>query len=287
MNNTYKYFVPIHFSDGGKSYFFGTNDETLKPGEYVVVDNISGFDMGIVARAPESTELYKSSLELKPVVRRPSKEDFEDYELEQKQAKIVLEITEREAKKLNLPMNFINASYTLDGSKVTINYTAENRVDFRELLRVLAPQFKCRIELHQIAPRDKARAIGGMGICGLPLCCSTFLSQFDGISISRAKNQMLTLNIPKLSGACGRLMCCLLYEDDMYTEAKKDFPRLGTVVHLPEGDYSVAGFNIISYSIKLQKDNDFRYLSLDEYRSLNKTGRFNGSNDNFNRSNRH
>jgi Uncharacterized homolog of PSP1 len=161
-------------------------------------------------------------------------------------------------------MHLLEANYTLDGSKVTITYTSENRVDFRELLRILAPQLKCRIELRQIASRDKAKMVGGIGICGLPLCCSTFLDQFDGISISRAKNQMLTLNIPKLSGPCGKLICCLLYEDDAYTEAKKEFPRLGQVVHLEEGDYTIVGMNILNKQIKLSGYQDLKFLPLDE-----------------------
>ncbi|MBP5216704.1 MAG: hypothetical protein J6038_02600, partial [Bacilli bacterium] len=162
------------------------------------------------------------------------------------------------------PMNLLEANYTLDGTKVTITYTADNRVDFRELLRILAPQLHCRIELRQIAPRDKAKLVGGIGTCGLPLCCSTFLDQFDGISISRAKNQMLTLNIPKLSGACGKLICCLLYEDDMYTEAKKEFPHVGTIVHLDDGDYTIVGMNILSKQIKLSAGASVRFLSLEE-----------------------
>ena len=149
-----------------------------------------------------------------------------------------------------------------------MTYTAEGRVDFRELLKVLASQLKCRIELHQIAPRDKAKSVGGMGICGLPLCCTTFLKSFDGISISRAKNQMLTLNIPKLSGQCGRLKCCLLYEDDMYTEAKKSFPKIGDKIHLPTGDYSVSSFNVMSRSIKLANEEDVQFLTLDEYNKI-------------------
>ena len=129
-------------------------------------------------------------------------------------------------------------------------------------------QLHCRIELRQIAPRDKAKMIGGLGTCGLPLCCSTFLDQFDGISISRAKNQMLTLNIPKLSGACGKLICCLLYEDDMYTEAKKDFPRLGTVVHMDDGDYTVSGFNILNKQVKLSNAAQVRFYTLEETKDL-------------------
>lgn len=270
--NHYAYFVAIHFEGSDKSYYFGTNDNTLQPNDFVIVDTVSGFELAIVSKTPESTDTYQSDLELKPVIRRASAEDIEDYEFGKKQAKVAMKIADREAKNLNLGMTFVNANYTLDGTKVTLSYTAEGRVDFRELLRILASQLKCRIELHQIAPRDKAKMVGGMGICGLPLCCSTFLNAFDGISISRAKNQMLTLNIPKLSGACGRLMCCLLYEDDLYTEAKKDFPKIGTSIHTSEGDYTVASFNVISRSVKLVSETDVQYVTIEDFKMMSKPG---------------
>lgn len=271
--NDFAYYVPVRFGETGKAYYFGTNNEALKPGDHVVVDTISGFEMGFVAETPKSTELYHSDLELKPVVRLANEEDEEDYALGKEQSKSSLIIVEREAKKLGLDMNFINASYTLDGSKITVNYTADGRVDFRELLHVLAPQLKCRIDLHQVTPRDKAKMVGGMGICGLPLCCSTFLNHFDGISISRAKNQMLTLNIPKLSGACGRLMCCLLYEDELYTQARADFPRIGETLHTLEGDYKVTSFNILSRSIKLEGNDEVKFIPLEDYRTMAKGGK--------------
>lgn len=280
METNFLYFVPVHFGNGGKSYYFGTNDSSLKAGDYVIVDTISGFEMGIVSEHPKEVVLYNSNLLLKPVMRLANEDDMADYEFGKKQAQVALKIAEREANKLDLNMNFTSASYTLDGSKVTIDYTAEGRVDFRELLKILAPQLKCRIELHQIAPRDKAKQVGGMGICGLPLCCSTFLNNFDNISIARAKNQMLTLNIPKLSGACGRLMCCLLYEDDMYTEARASFPRIGTIVKMPEGEFKVASYNILSSSIKIQNETDYQYITLDQYKAIN------GNRPNINQNNK-
>src|SRR5574344_1120293 len=240
MDVASKYFVGIRFPGGGKSYYFSTDYDDLRIGDKVVVETIAGYEMGEVSTSLMNAAAYQNDLELKPIVRKPTTQDLEDYEFNLSESKKALEITSAEVKRMGLPMNLIEANYTLDGSKVTITYTSDNRVDFRELLHVLAPQLKCRIELRQIASRDKAKMIGGMGICGLTLCCSTFLNQFDGISISRAKNQMLTLNIPKLSGHCGKLICCLLYEDDLYTEAKKDFPRLGTVIHIDNGDYRVA-----------------------------------------------
>ncbi|MCK9303733.1 MAG: signal peptidase II [Bacteroidales bacterium] len=221
MEEICKYFVGVKFDGTSKAYYFSTNLGDLKVGDQVIVETISGLELGILTTALMPTAAYTSTLDLKPILRRPTKEDLEDYNLGLKEASMAMEITRREVNNLHLPMNLISANYTLDGSRVTITYTSESRVDFRELLRVLAPQLKCRIELRQIASRDKAKLVGGLGICGLPLCCTTFLNQFDGISISRAKNQMLTLNIPKLSGACGKLICCLLYEDDFTPRRKR------------------------------------------------------------------
>lgn len=268
MGESYTYFVGVRFPGSNKSYYFGTNLVDLKLDDKVVVETISGIEIGTISTAAMSAAAYNSTLELKPILRKPTSEDMDDYNLGLQEAKMALEITRREVDKMALGMNLIDANYTLDGSKVTITYTSDNRVDFRELLRILAPQLKCRIELHQIASRDKAKMIGGIGICGLPLCCSTFLNQFDGISISRAKNQMLTLNIPKLSGHCGKLICCLLYEDDLYTEAKKDFPRVGTIIRDGSSEYHVDSFNILSRSIKVSNFDETKFISLDDFNSL-------------------
>ena len=262
------YFVGVKFSGTSKSYYFSTDMDDLKIGDLVVVETVSGMEMGTISTNLMDTATYHNNLALKPIIRKPTQADLDDYAFNQAESKKALRIAQKQIEALGLEMNLIDANYTLDGSRVTITYTADARVDFRELLKILAPQLHCRIELRQIAPRDKAKMIGGLGTCGLPLCCSTFLDQFDGISISRAKNQMLTLNIPKLSGACGKLICCLLYEDDMYTEAKKDFPRLGTVVHLDDGDYTVSGFNILNKQVKLSNAAQVRFFTLDETKDL-------------------
>lgn len=272
MDEICKYFVGVKFDGTSKAYYFSTNMGDLKVGDQVVVETISGFELGTITTALMPTAAYTSSLDLKPIVRRPSKEDLEDYNLGLREASMAMEITRREVANLHLPMNLMSANYTLDGSRVTITYTSDSRVDFRELLRILAPQLKCRIELRQIASRDKAKLVGGLGICGLQLCCTTFLNQFDGISISRAKNQMLTLNIPKLSGACGKLICCLLYEDDLYTEAKKDFPRIGTVIHDNGVDYTVETYNVLARSVKLSNSEGYQFISLDDYNAMARRG---------------
>lgn len=259
-----KYFVGVKLDGTSKSYYFSTEDGDLKIGDPVVVETVSGLEMGHVSGLPRDMSLYKSNLLLKPVLRKATQDDIDDYEFNLEESKRALRLAEQDIRELDLPMNHLTANYTLDGEQVTITYTSDGRVDFRELLKILAGQLHCRINLRQIAPRDKAKAIGGIGTCGLPLCCSTFLTDFEGISISRAKNQMLTINVPKLSGPCGKLICCLLFEDDMYTEAKKEFPRIGTVVHMEDGDYTVSSFNILSRQVKLTGKESIRYLSLED-----------------------
>ena len=191
-----KYFIGIKFQNSDKSYYFSTVFPDLKKGDLVVVDTPSGYEMATVSTSLMDQANYHGELELKPILRKPTKEDLEDYEFGLAQNPKALAIADREAKRLNLPMNFLQAAYNLDGSRITITYTStEYRVDFRELLKVLAPLLHARIDFRQLNPRERARQIGGIGICGLPLCCSTFLTWSQTIGIALAKNQMLTLNI--------------------------------------------------------------------------------------------
>ena len=266
-NVNHPYFVPIRFRGADKSYYFSTDIADLNVGELVVVDSINGYTMGTVGGPIKTLTEYHSELDLKPVLRRPTKSDMLNHNFNLKEEKRALEIVDAEIKNLGLPMDLVDAVYTLDGTYITITYTTpEKRVDFRELLHIINPLLGCRVELRQIAPRDRAKLTGGIGICGLPLCCSTFLTSFESISISKAKNQMLTLNIPKLSGHCGKLICCLEYEDEAYTEAKKLFPRHGTIIHTPDGDYAVDSFNIISKSVRLANAarDDFKVYDLED-----------------------
>ena len=223
-----------------------------------------GMEMGEIAIATIDIEKYSSELGLKPILRRASSVDEKIFEANQKDAVKALEIGKNEAEKLKLDMNFISCEYTLDKTKVIFSYVADERVDFRELLKTLASQLHTRIELRQIGSRDKAKMIGGVGICGLPLCCSTFLNEFDGISINRAKNQMLAINIPKLSGHCGKLICCLKYEDDVYSEERKNFPELGTKLFIDKTEYTVTSVNIISQVVKIENDEDVKFIPLED-----------------------
>ena len=253
-NSIYKYFVGIKFFNTPRAYFFGlTDDEPYALKEKVVVETMRGLELGEVAIEPITMDKYESELGLKPVLRKANDIDIKIFESNKKDAVSALEISKTEAEKLKLDMNFISCEYTLDKTKVILSYVADERVDFRELLKSLASKLHTRIELRQIGSRDKAKMIGGIGICGLPLCCSSFLNEFDGISINRAKNQMLAINIPKLSGHCGKLICCLKYEDDTYTELKKDYPSIGTKMKVDDIEGKVVSLNVLNNKITLEK----------------------------------
>lgn len=268
MENSYKYFIGVRFDTNAKAYFFGTNDDTLKLEDKVVVDNTDNVVVATVCTTLTSTDNYKSNLELKSIIRKADKNDLLLYDHNIKRSKEAIKIAQNEIDKLNLGMNILSAEYVLDGSKITISYVSEKRVDFRELLKILAPQLHCRIELHQVGSRDRAKNIGGIGICGLPLCCSSFLNEFDGISINRAKNQLLTLNISKLSGHCGKLICCLLFEDEAYTDAKKDFPTIGTTIKKDDMIYKITGYNVLSKSVRIESEDDVQFIDLEEIKRL-------------------
>ena len=265
QKHEYSHFVGVKFLNTPRAYFFGCNDGTLALNDKVVVETVRGMELGTIAIEPISIDKYANGLYLKPIVRKATDVDIRLSEINQKDAVYALEICQVESKKLNLDMNLISCEYTLDKSKVIFSYLADDRVDFRELLKVLASRLRTRIELRQIGSRDKAKMIGGLGVCGMPLCCSTFLNEFDGISINRAKNQMLAINIPKLSGQCGKLICCLKYEDDAYTEERKKFPDLGSKHFIDKVEYTVTSVNILSRVIKIESDDDIKFLSLEDF----------------------
>ena len=263
--NDYTHFVGVKFLNTPRAYFFGVKDIELKVDDKVIVETVRGIELGTIAIEPMSIEKYSNSLLLKPVLRKATDTDTKVAEINAKDAQFALEICEQEVKKLGLDMNLISCEYTLDKSKVLFSYLADDRVDFRELLKVLASRLHTRIELRQIGSRDKAKMIGGLGSCGLPLCCSTFLNEFDGISINRAKNQMLAINIPKLSGQCGKLICCLKYEDDCYTEERKKYPELGSRHFIDKVEYTVTSVNILSSVVKIENEDDVKFLPLEDF----------------------
>lgn len=258
-----KYFIGVRFGKSSKAYFFSF-DEEIAIDTPVVVETIRGIELAHACTPSIPIDEYRSSFELKSILRIAAAKDLALAENNEKKAEYALTVCEKEIQRLKLDMRLVDSSYILDGSKVTISYVADERVDFRELLKILAPQLKCRVELRQIGARDKAKEIGGIGICGLPLCCSTFLESFDGISINRAKNQMLALNIPKLSGQCGKLICCLLYEDKAYEDAKKDFPNVGKRFVKDNIEYKITSINVLSRMIKIESSEGIQFVPLED-----------------------
>lgn len=271
-NSIYTNFIGVKFPLSPRAYFFGYKDLSLKLGDSVVVETVRGMEIGEIATEPMDISTYTSDLGLKPILRIATDLDIKIRDSNIKDAKFAMDICKTEVEKLELEMTLLSCEYTLDKLKVIFTYVADERIDFRELLKVLASKLHTRIELRQIGARDKAKMVGGIGVCGLQLCCSTFLNEFDGISINRAKNQMLAINIPKLSGQCGKLVCCLKYEDEAYSEERKNFPELGTKVFIDKIEYTVTNINIISKTIKVENQDDVKFLSLPDFRK--QTGQY-------------
>jgi len=265
----YPNYVGVRFKSVGKIYYFST-DLDVKKKDQVVVETIRGVELGNIVTDLKPMETLTLDAELKPILRKATEEDLENYQKNLEKAKVSFEQCKEIIKKHELDMRLVHCEYTLDATKVIFMYVSDDRVDFRELLKELASVFKCRIELRQIGPRDKAKLVGGLGSCGLPLCCSTFLGEFDGVSINMAKNQMLAINIEKISGACGRLMCCLKYEDEIYTQEKKRFPKLGSRVNYEGKNYKVTGINIINDSIKIEGEGTVLFIDVNDLPKDNK-----------------
>ena len=228
-----KKIVGIQFKGFGKVYYFDPLDIDFAVGEYAIVETVRGVELGKVIIANREVEDDQIEYELKPVIRKANAEDVIQEEKNTELAKKSFEVFKKYIDVCKLEMKPLYAEYTIDQSKVIFYYTADDRVDFRELLKYLAPEFKIRVELRQIGPREAARALGGVGICGRELCCKKFLQNFDFVTMKMAKEQGMSLNNNKISGMCGKLMCCIAYENEIYKELKKEFPAVGTMVKTP------------------------------------------------------
>ena len=206
--------VGIRFKKTGKLSYYTFDGETINLSDSVVVDTEKGEEIGVVAKVLELEE----NEELEKVKRLATEEDFENQRLMDDKAKEALSFCKEQVKKLDLDMKLLSAEYTLDGTKLTIYFVSEERVDFRELVKIIASKYKARIELRQIGPRDEAKEYPTLGMCGKEICCRTHLQSFEPVTIKMAKEQGLQINMSKLSGACGKLMCCLRYEEELYKE---------------------------------------------------------------------
>lgn len=258
----YPYLAYITFKERKKIYTFESELDHYNVHDYVVVETARGIELGKIAKPCEKKTTQLQGL--KPVVRKATKEDLVIYHQNKEKAIEAVKKCAVLIKKLNLDMHLIEAEYTLDCNKIIFIYISEERVDFRNLLKELASEFKCRIELRQVGPRNKSKLVGGVGMCGMETCCSRFLNDFDVISINMAKNQMLALNVQKLSGQCGKLMCCLKYEDEQYHELKKGLPKLGSVVTYKGSSYRLTSLNVILKQAKIENKEEVHFLDFHE-----------------------
>ena len=244
--------VGIRFKRAGRVYYFDPADNELQANDQVVVKTARGLELGCVVIAPKQVLDSEVSGSLKSVVRKATDEDFRRaQELEGKSRQALVKCGEL-IKKLKLPMKLLSAEYDLSGRRLTFFFSAEDRVDFRELVKELTSHFKVRVELRQVGTRDEAKLVGGFGRCGRPLCCMSFLSEFNPVSIRMAKEQSLPLNPMKISGICGRLMCCLGYESELYHMMKGKLPKDGQQVSTPMGEAKVKGSNPLKESVLVE-----------------------------------
>ena len=240
------------FRTAGKIYYFDPREFTIKRDDHVIVETARGIEFGTVVMPPRDIEETRVVQPLKPVLRLASQKDMEQEATNRKKEKEAFRICLEKIKKHNLEMKLIDAEYTFDNNKVLFYFTADGRIDFRELVKDLAAVFKTRIELRQIGVRDETKIVGGIGICGRPLCCHTYLSEFAPVSIKMAKEQNLSLNPTKISGVCGRLMCCLNNEEEIYEELNRKLPNVGDYVTTEDGlKGEVHSVNILRQLVKV------------------------------------
>lgn len=248
--------ISVRFKEGGKAYYFNPNGLTIAPGEQVIIETSRGMELGSCVEGNRFIDEMELVSPLRPVVRKATKADLKTLEQNKEKEKRAFQICQRKIQEHGLEMKLVEVEYNFDGSKILFFFTSEGRVDFRALVRDLAGVFHTRIELRQIGVRDEAKMLGGLGGCGRPYCCSTFLNDFHPVSIKMAKTQSLSLNPTKISGACGRLMCCLKYEQEAYEDVLKRTPKLESLVETPDGVGTVNAVQMLREKVKVRLDDD-------------------------------
>lgn len=255
--------VGVAFRPVTKVYYFDPGELTdLQPGDAVVVETSRGRTLGKIVFAPKEVDQSAISGTLKPVIRKATAWDLVQQDQMDHREPEALQICRQRAKALGLPIKVVRVEFSFDGSSAIVYFTAEGRVDFRNLVHELSQMLRTRVEMRQVGVRDEAKFLGGIGRCGRALCCSTWLREFAPVSIKMAKAQDLPLNAPEVSGVCGRLLCCLAYENNFYVEARKHLPRLNSVVQTPQGPGKVKQVHVLAHSITVQVEgpNDTRVM---------------------------
>ena len=246
--------IGVRFKQVGKIYYFSPNGVQMPVGEKVIVETARGIECGEVALSNREIEDEGIVKPLKTVIRVANKEDLKHIEDNKAKEKKAFRLCLEKIEKHKLEMKLVDVEYTFDNNKILFYFTADGRVDFRELVKDLAGQFHTRIELRQIGVRDESKMLGGLGVCGQPFCCSRFLKNFQPVSIKMAKEQGLSLNPAKISGACGRLMCCLAYEQKSYEYLNSITPQPGSVVRTPDGEGTVLEANVVAGTLKVRSN---------------------------------
>ena len=246
--------IGIRFKEVGKVYYFDPNGIQMKKGDMAIVETARGVECGEVAMENREIEDKAIVHPLKKMIRKATQGDLKKVEENRKKERHAFEICEKKILDHKLEMKLVDVEYTFDNNKILFYFTADGRVDFRELVKDLASVFRTRIELRQIGVRDEAKMMGGLGICGRPFCCTSFLGEFQPVSIKMAKEQGLSLNPVKISGTCGRLMCCLKYEQAAYSDLLRTTPKNGAVVNTPEGRGVVVDVNLLTGMLKVRMD---------------------------------
>lgn len=254
--------IGVRFKSVGKIYYFDPQDNKIKTGDKVIVETARGVECGDVVMTDREIDEKQFGSPIKPIIRIANENDFKIIKKNEQKEKDAFAICQEKIAAHKLKMNLIDVECTFDNNKLLFYFTAENRVDFRELVKDLAAVFRTRIELRQIGVRDEAKMLGGLGICGQPFCCSRFLGEFQPVSIKMAKEQGLSLNPTKISGTCGRLMCCLKYEQDSYEDLLKTTPKVGAIVKTADGKGVVEEVNLLTGKLRVKLDKSDNVVSV-------------------------
>ena len=260
--------IRVQFKPLGKRYFFGVCNFNLTDGTKVIVNTVRGVELGYCVGDIFELDEKDLTSELKDIVRIATPDDISQNEKNKSEEETIVAKTKELAKIRNLDMKTLECEYTLDRSKLIIYFESEGRVDFRELVRDLAEIYHTRIELRQVGSRDGAKVFGGIGPCGLIVCCKTWITEFANVSVKMCKNQSLSLNPVKISGNCGKLLCCINYENELYTELRKNAPDIGDIVETPDGSAKVLSCDVVNKNVKVKyvgtEEVKFGYFKLDE-----------------------
>ena len=256
--------VSIKFKKDGKGYYFDSKDFELKIDDYVLVETEKGIQFGTVSEINIDFDSLKLKTGLKEVIKKATKKDYDIYLKNLKEANDVVLYTKKLVEDEDMQMRIVDASYTFDKKHLIINFIADERIDFRDLVKNLASKYRTHIELHQMGVRDKAKEIGGIGQCGFSLCCSSFKSCMDGISINMAKNQNISLNPSKINGCCGRLLCCLSYEDEVYAELKQELPKINDEIKVEDEVVKVVKLDVLRKIVTVDINGELKEVVLSD-----------------------